>query len=275
MIQSRRNCLALLTGAVTGLSRPAPLHGQTDFRAYSDADKENFLRQARIVSVENIGHGVTKPIRASLELRGTRHDGQIQSVNKELPDFFGPDNKPVPMTDSWRFNIAAYKVDRLLDLNMACVAVSRAYQGKPAAFSWWVDDVMFEEVGRVKQGANPPDAEDFERQRAVSRTFDELVMNIDRNLANMLITKSWRIALIDHTRCFTAYHGIRNKENLTRCSRALLAAMKKLKASDVASAVQKLLTQAEITALLARRDKIVTFFEEAVKEKGEAAVLFG
>jgi len=46
-----------------------------------------------------------------------------------------------------------------------------------------------------------------------------LVINIDRNLANLLITKSWKIVLIDHTRCFTPYLGIRNKENLTRCSR--------------------------------------------------------
>lgn len=274
MNQSRRKCLTLFAGALTGLT-PRALQALTDFRAYSDADKENFLRRARIVSVESIGHGVTKPVRVSMELQGVRHDGQIQVVNKELPDFFGADNKPVPMMDSWRFNIAAYRVDRLLDLNMVCVAVNRAYQGKQAAFSWWVDDVMFEEVGRIKQGANPPDPEDFERQRAVGRVFDELVMNIDRNLANMLITKSWRIALIDHSRSFTPYHGIRNKENLTRCSRQLLAGMKKLNSSGTAAAVQKLLTPAEIAALLARRDKIVAFFEEAVKEKGEAAVLFG
>lgn len=273
MTYSRRSCLAWATGAISSGISPA-LRAQTDSKAFADSDKESFLRNAAIVTVVEIGHGVTKPVRATMEFRGIRHSAQIQVVNKELPPFFGEDNKPVPMIDSWRFNVAAYKVDRLLGLNMATVAVRRMHQGKAAAFSWWVDDVMFEEVGRVKQGANPPDAEDFERQRAVSRVFDELVMNIDRNLANLLITKSWRIALIDHTRCFTAYHGIRNKENLTRCSRQLLAGMKKLDSGGVAAAVQKLLTPAEIAALLARRDKIVAFFEEAVKEKGEAAVLF-
>ena len=100
-------------------------------------------------------------------------------MNKDLPDFFGEDGKPVPMKDCWRFNVAAYKLDRLLDLGMGTVVVSRAFKGKPAAFSWWVDDVLFEEVDRIKKGLESPDPEGFDRQRAVSRVFDELVINID------------------------------------------------------------------------------------------------
>ena len=158
---------------------------------------------------------------------------------------------------------------------MATVAVHREHHGKPAAFSWWIDDVMFEEVERIKKGIEPPDPEDFERQRAVSRVFDELIFNIDRNLSNLLITTYWRLALIDHSRCFTPYPGIRNKANLTRCSHPLLASMKKLDSAGMARAVRKFLTAPEISALLARRDKIVAFFEPEVKENGESSVLFG
>jgi hypothetical protein len=99
-------------------------------------------------------------------------------------------------------------------------------------------------------------------------------MNIDRNLANLLITKTWKIALIDHTRCFTPYHGIRNKENLTRCSRELLTRMKSLTAAAVTQAVGSHLTRAEVQALISRRDRIVEFFENRVREKGEENVLF-
>jgi hypothetical protein len=185
---------------------------------------------------------VTKPLRVEMALGETKHSAQIQSVNKDLPDFFGEDRKPVPMKDCWRFNVAAYKIDRLLGLNMGTVVVSRAFKGK--------------------------------RQRALSRVFDELVMNIDRNLANLLITKSWKIALIDHTRCFTPYHGIRNKENLTRCSRDLLGKMKSLTAAAVTQAVGSHLTGVEVRALMSRRDRIVEFFEKKVQEKGEENVLF-
>ena len=245
-----------------------------DFTRYTDEQKEHFLRAAKIVSSAEIGHGVTKPTRAELELDGVRHSAHIQVIDKELPDFFGEEGPPVPMRDSWRFNVAAYKVDRLLELNMVAVAVPRTHQGKPAAFSWWVDDVQFEEVERVRRELAAPDPEDFERQRAVTRVFDELIINIDRNLSNLLITKSWKLALIDHSRSFTPYYGIRNKANLTRCSRRLLAKMKTLTSADVTRAVGPHLTPSEVRALMARRDRIVAFFAKEVQEKGEENVLF-
>jgi len=273
MIVSRRTHIRYLCAYVAGTCLPG-IAAEKDFSTYSDEDQEKFLKQATIVAVKEIGHGVTKPLRAELSLGETKHSAQIQSVNKELPDFFGEDGKPVPMKDCWRFNVAAYKIDRLLGLKMGTVVVARPFKGKPAAFSWWVDDVLFEEVERIKRELTSPDPEGFERQRALSRVFDELVMNIDRNLANLLITKSWKIVLIDHTRCFTPYHGIRNKENLTRCSRDLLAKMKSLTAAAVTQAAGSHLTGVEVQALMSRRGRIVEFFEKRVREKGEENVLF-
>jgi len=273
MILSRRTYLHLFCAGIAGTSLPS-FAAEPDFRAYSDKEKENFLRLAKILSVKEIGHGVTKPLRVEMALGEIKHSGKVQVIDKDLPDFFGEDGKPVPMKDSWRFNVAAYKIDRLLDLRMATVAISRPFRGKPAAFSWWVDDVLFEEVERVKQGLTSPDPEGFERQRVLSRVFDELILNIDRNLSNLLITKSWRIVLIDHSRCFTPYHGIRNKENLTRCSRDLLAKMKSLTVAAVKQAAGSHLTGVEAQALMLRRDRIVEFFEKQVREKGEENVLF-
>lgn len=267
MIHTRRELLCLLGGS-------AALAAEVDFTTYTDADKEKFLRTATVTSVEEIGHGVTKPVRASMTLGDVKHSAQIQVVNKELPPFFGEGSKPVPSFDSWRFNVAAYKLDRLLELRMVAVAVPRTHQGKPAAFSWWVDDVMFEEVDRVKKDIAPPNPEDFDRQRALSRVFDELIINIDRNLSNLLITRSWKLALIDHSRSFNVYPSIRNRANLSRCSRALLAKTKSIDAASVTRAVGPHLKPAEITALLARRDRLVEFFEKEAKEKGEDKVLF-
>jgi hypothetical protein len=242
--------------------------------ALTDAEKEKILLSGTIVKTEEIGHGVTKPIRATLRLGDREHAAKIQVVDKALPDFFGEDNKPVPMRDAWRFNVAAYRLDRVMKLGMVTVAVPRAFQGKPAGFSWWVDDVMFEEVERLQKGIEPPDPEDFTRQREVSRVFDELIINIDRNHSNLLITRSWKLALIDHSRSFNPYRGIRNRENLTRCSRALLEQMRGLTTPKITGAVGRHLTATEVAAVLARRDRIVEFFEKSIREKGEAKVLF-
>jgi hypothetical protein len=262
-------------GAALAASPLAAFAPAPDFGAFSDAEKEKLLLSGKIVSSSEIGHGVTKPVKVRLESGGIAHDAKIQVVEKELPDFFASDGTRVPMRDSWKYNIAAYKIDRLLGLGMVTVEVQRAWQGKPAAFSWWVDDVMFEEVDRIKKDLTPPDPESFDRQRAVSRVFDELIINIDRNLSNLLITKGWNLALIDHSRSFNAYRGIRNRENLTRCSRKLLDAMKALTAESVAKAVGPYLTAPERAGVLGRRDRIVEFFQNRVKEKGEENVLFG
>ena len=274
MTSSRRSHLRTLLGSSYGLAAQLSAGPETNYSLWTDQQKEEFLKAGAITSVQEIGHGVTKPRRAELSLNGVKHSASIQVVDKDLPDFFGETGPPIPMKDSWRSNIAAYRVDRMLDLRMTAVAVARPYQGKAGAFSWWMDDVMFEEVERIRRDLKAPDTEDFDRQICLTRVFDELIINIDRNLSNLLITKAWKIALIDHSRCFTAYSGIRNKANLTRCSRRLYFRMKELTATALKTAMGPHLTTVQITALLARRDRIVEFFDARVREKGEENVLF-
>ena len=273
MKHSRRDLL-LAFGGVLSCGRFTSVYAQ-DFASYTDADRAAFLLGAMVVSVKDIGEGVTKPIQAELSWKGVKHSAQIQRVDRPLPDFFGKDGTVLPARDAWRYNIAAYRLDRLLQLNMVPVSVSRSYKGSPGAFTWWVDDVKGQETQRVQQQWKAPDAERFEQQQVVGRVFDELIMNTDRNLGNMLITNSWQVVLIDHTRAFTPYKNIRNQDNLTRCSRALLARMSALTQGAIAKSVGTSLTRAEITAVLARRDRIVAFFNEEVNAKGEKNVLFG
>ena len=242
--------------------------------ALSDAQKEEFLTSAKIISTRGIDQGVTKPLLATLTDGTLRHDAQIQRVDKELPPFFGSDGPPVPMRDCWRFNIAAYRIARLLGLNTIPVSVARRYNGAPSAFTWWVDNAQMTEVERRKKQLEPPNKQDFLRQMENARVFDELIINIDRNLGNLLIGKDWDVILIDHTRSFTPYGGIRNPDNLTRCSRRLLKAMQNLTEARIAEAAADHLTKSEIRALLSRRDRIVEYFERRALEKGEAEVFF-
>ncbi len=273
MMTSRRQHLQILFGAVVGGSA-ARAEG-FNFDAYTDAQKENFMMKATIISAKEIGHGITKPIRLEMKLGEVVHSSKVQTVDKELSDFFPEGGgKGIPMKDSWHYNVAAYKLDRLLKMNMVTPEVARPYQGKPSALSWWVDGVQFEEVDRIKKNIIPPDVADFDNQKAIITVFDELIINIDRNLSNLLITKSWKIALIDHSRAFNAYPGIRNKANLTRCSKSLLKEMRALTAGTLKQAVGTHLTASEMKGVLGRRDRIVEFFEQEVKAKGEQAVLF-
>jgi hypothetical protein len=269
----RRVALAALGGLLVS-SVFGDARTQTDFSAYTDAEKETLLLKGTIVSTEVFPRGVTKPVVAELRLNDVTHKAKVQTIDKVLPDFFGEDGTVLPMRDSWRYNVAAYKLDRLLKLNMVAVEVARPFKGVRGSFSWWVDDVKGEDAQRMKENWTPPDAENFERQRALIKVFDELIINIDRNYGNILITNSWRLALIDHTRSFVAYPKIRNKDNLTRCSRDLMANMAALTTKTVTEQVGNLLTPQEVAALLARRDRIVAFFKEEAAKKGEGRVFF-
>ena len=103
--------------------------------------------------------------------------------------------------------------------------------------------------------------------------FDQLIYNTDRNLQNLLIDPDWHIWMIDHTRAFRMHRTIKESKNLVQCDRQLLGKLRSLNA-EVLSPLKPYLTEPEIKGLLGRRDVIVKFFDDQVKAKGEAAVLY-
>lgn len=62
--------------------------------------------------------------------------------------------------------------------------------------------------------------------------------------------------------------------SLIACDRNLLARMRALTREGLRRELRPYLSGTEIESLLKRRDRIVAFFEQRVKEKGEAAVLY-
>jgi hypothetical protein len=164
--------------------------------------------------------------------------------------------------DTWKFNLAAYKLDQLLGLNMIPVTVERRYKGASGSFTWWVDDILMDEVDRTKKKIEAPDTENWNTQMHCVRVFDQLIFNVDRNLQNLLIDKNWQIWMIDHSRAFRMLTSLRETKNLQRCDQDLLEKLKQLNAETLKKELGNYLTAPEIKGLLARRDRIVKTFEE-------------
>jgi hypothetical protein len=235
---------------------------------------EQFLLNANVVQRKTLGQGVTNSERATLSDGQQKHDAHIQSVEVQTNSFTSKRGTELNFKDSYKFNIAAYRLDKILGLNMVPVSVERKVGGKSSAITWWVDDKMFDEVDRKKQGLEPPNRDEWNKQMYAVRVFDQLIYNTDRNLGNLVIDKQWRMWMIDHTRAFRLMKGMRNEKDLVMCDRKLLASLRKLDEDTLNEQLRPYLNKSEIKAMLERRNVIVKFFDDAVVARGEGAVLY-
>ena len=124
--------VALLVGS-------APVTGQagqdtSQAPAFTHAEMEQFLLTAKVLQTKSFSKGVTKARRVSMSDGRITHDAQIQDVNIEKAIFeVSPKHTEINFKDLFRYNVAAYRLSRLLGLDNVPVSVERVVEGKPAA----------------------------------------------------------------------------------------------------------------------------------------------
>ena len=225
-------------------------------------EQEEFLKTAKVIRTKAAVGGITGSLRATMSDGKITHDAQIQQVDEAKTRFEGSRGVEMNFRDTYKFNVAGYRLGKLLGLNMIPASVERSYKGSGAAFTWWVDDVMMDEAGRISKKLSAPDPDNWNDQMYVVRVFDQLIFNTDRNLGNLLITKEWQLWMIDHTRAFRISHDLLMAKNLVKCERSLLGAMRKLNAAELKAVMGDAITSSEQQGILKRRDKIVAVFEK-------------
>lgn len=224
----------------------------------SDAEIEHFLLQGKTGATKGTKKGVTGSLRVTMSTETLTHDAHIQTIDEYKREFRTERGVEFDFRDSWTFNVAAYKIDRLIGLNMVPVSVQRSYRGNPGAFTWWLDDVLGDEGDRlVKKKIAPPDMAWWNRQNTMMRLFDQLIANVDRNMGNIVYTKDWRLWAIDHTRAFRKNTELKTPSYITRCDRQVYERLKALDRETLKREVGKWLDEGQIKSLLARRDLIV------------------
>ena len=260
--------LALGLAALFALAA-ASLEAQSDSsHGLSLAKQENFLLTAKVIRSHPLSVGVTRSIRATLSDGKLTHDAHIQHVDESEPSFQLATGYELNFRDSYKFNIAAYRLDRMLGLGMIPPAVESKIDGKPAALSWWIDDVMMTEKTRYTRELVPPDLDTWNQQIYRVRVFDQLIYNVDLNLGNIVITNDWKMWMIDHTRAFRLQKNLNKPQHLIKCDRQLLEALRNLDQEECRRKLHSGLKKSEITALLARRDLIVSCFDQQAAEPG-------
>jgi hypothetical protein len=259
---------------VCALAGSWALPGQEASQKYTRAEMEKFLQDAKIVSIRDLSVGVTNSRKAKLSDGTLNHDAHVQTVDIYKASFATAKGNELNFKDTYKFNIAAYRLDKIMDLGMIPPSVERKVEGKNSAVTWWVNDTWMVEEERVKQGLQPPNPAAWNQQMYVVRVFDQLIFNTDRNLGNLVIDKQWNAWMIDHTRAFRMTDKLPTLKTIPQCERKLLAGMRKLDQSTLNEELKPYVNKDEIKALLSRRDQIVKYFDEQIAAKGEAAVLY-
>jgi hypothetical protein len=255
-------CLLLLLPAIGRSPAAQTPAGPTALPAVlSDADVERFLKEAKVVRSRGAGKGITGSLRATLTDGTTTHDAHIQTIDETKREFRSASGTEFNFRDSWSFNVAAYKIDRLLGLKLVPVTVARRWRSTMGAFTWWVDDVQMDEGERLKKKLESPDSQLWNEEMQLVRLFDQLIYNIDRNLGNIVITNDWAIWAIDHTRAFRTYDTLKSPGNISRCDRAVFERLKALDKAALERETGEYLQGWEIDALLKRRNAIVKIIE--------------
>ncbi|HET8550164.1 MAG TPA: hypothetical protein VFL57_19270 [Bryobacteraceae bacterium] len=241
----------------------------------TQTEREAFLRNARFVSTKTLGMGVTQSRKAVMEDGTIQHAAHIQSINEAKASFQTVRGTELNFRDSYKYNVAAYELAKLIGLDyMVPPSVERKAPGGMGAVTWWVDDVAFTDLERRKQKVEPPDMNKWNKQMNIVHVFDQLIYNTDRNLGNLLITKDWKLWMIDHTRAFRTFRHCPDMRMLRQIDSELLTRIRNLDGATVVQVLKPYLTKMEIDGLLARKDAIVGFFDKQIAAQGQAAVVY-
>jgi len=227
------------------------------------AELEDYLRTAKVVKMEGTSVGVTRPRRAYLE-----PGGPVDSITWKpiRPGVYGG------FFESYRSEIAAYELDKLLGLEMVPPTVEKRVEGDlGAAIMWATPTKSFKEMG-AKGAPTPPPIffANFNRALVRAKMFDNLIGNIDPNLGNWLVDPSWNVILIDHSRTLTSNTRLVHK--MTQIDQELWVKMQALTEAQLKAAVGQWLGGREIRAILERRRKLGEEIDKLVTASGPDAV---
>lgn len=256
-----------------------PLLAQFTPEELAEREKwEEFLGSAE-VTAENQMDGrlaVTNPWVITLEKDGITERALWKNPSGRMKGYL----------EGWRWEIAAYRLDKYLEVNMVPPTVERRFHGSPGSCQLWTK-AMMDLRKKAKEKIKPPSYKVYYWNRAIylQRAFDNLIANEDRHQGNILITDDWRMILIDHSRSFRTTSKFTKKliytkkhregpKEMKQLPRAFVEKLRGLTAESIKTAVGEYLNDKEIDAVLLRRDLILKDVAEQIKKNGEDKVLY-
>ncbi len=214
---------------------------------------EEYLKTATVEKVTNIPIGVTRPRRAYLAPGGLVGSFAWKPIRPGMQSGY---------FESYKSEIAAYELDKLLGLNMVPVVVERRVENELGAAVMWVEGV------RSWESVQPlPKPATWGFQLARMKMFDDLISNSDRNKGNLIVDADWHLYLIDHSRGFVT--DTKLPQELQNIDRKLWDRMQALDEAGLKTTMGAWLDSRQIQALIRRRDAMKKKIDALVAKHGQ------
>jgi hypothetical protein len=232
-----------------------------------------FLRLAPIKASYDIPTGTSKPRKLLLEMDGISLHAIFRTVDNKAFNVNTGASHQVMLRDSFRYEVAAYKLSRLLGLDHVPPVVLREVDGQPGSVQLWIEQAP-SLADMDEQGVTPPSAGYVDLQKLQIVVFDNLVYNFDRNTGNMLVDRSGKLWFVDHTRTFTRMGVLPSAEYIVVCDRKLWQQLKAVDKVQLKQELKPYLDAGQISSLVKRQKMLIRHIEKLIKKKGESEILF-
>ena len=236
---------------------PVGNHLPRDPAVLSDRDLREILATADIIDSKFIGRGSTRPRLLELKRNGTTQRGIYKSVEVEEAE----------TVDRYQHEMAAYRLDRALGLDIVPVTVLRELDGQVGSVQEWVEGAIDQEAAQAYDLTLFETDEAIE-QMAKAAIFDALIGNHYRKPDDILcLIGGHRFYFVDHSKAFSSSSEIDwDGAQIANVDPEFLQAIQRLDRPQLVQELGELISETQIDALLERRDKIVQQVEKIAAE---------
>ncbi|HNR21429.1 MAG TPA: metallophosphoesterase [Steroidobacteraceae bacterium] len=162
-----------------------------------------------------------------------------------------------PPAGRWQHEVAAYRLDRLLGIDMVPVTVERRIDGEAGALQFWIEkaaSAAIVERDRIRL----PGWCSLESQYGLMRAFDALAGFAGRRSENVLLGREDGLArLVDFAAAFSSARGLDRRVAQPPVGAELARRLATLDAAKLAESLSPWLGRAQQRAILARRDALL------------------
>lgn len=226
---------------------------------------EAALRDCRIAGVRKDASGRTSPWIVTFSEGCAIEHGIFRYVDRQ---------RPQPMADSYKYDIAAYELTKILGVEIIPPIVEREVDGRPGTLQVYLENCVRERDRRRKK-LEPPDTQAFLNALEEIKVFVNLAYDDCYNTGDLYIhLDDWRVCRVDFTEAFAPMEELPPGCAITACSKTLYTGLLALNEDAVRAKLGKYLSDGELGALFIRMSLVLEKIQALIVEKGEENVLF-